>query len=454
MIERRMNLRALLFCGFLGLATAIGGCGGGSGGGSSIPAAATGGSTPSPSPSVNPTGVPTSSASDIDWPTQGFDAARSGDNPSEHILTTASAGGLHLLWSSRIGSDATSKYANSQPVVAAGVPVGGVPTDIVYTGDEHGYFAAFNAMNGTMLWRKALGSMLTGCGDIPDKTFGITDAAAIDHARNRVYVVDGTGVLWAFDLATGNVSPGWSANGISVVDDPSIDHVWSGLAFNSVNNTLYVPTASFCDMNRWHGALRAVNTQSAAVTSVYYFATGTSSPPGASGPYGGGVWSWGGVSIDNATQNLFAASGNTNPQVSSPGSNESMTEWNSSLGLIANYFPSIGNGDLDFGGNAVLYNASGKSCVAAYSQERTTLHVRSHEPQCRSRNELANRRLRHLVAGLLSVDEVPLLQQSECWGARAGALRAPNRSELYAQSDARVERHGCQRELPADQHCR
>lgn len=60
--------------------------------------------------------------------------------------------------------------------------------------------------------RKRLGSELTGCGDIPDQTFGVTDAATIDHAHNRIYVVDGTGLLWAFDLATGNVSPGWPPN--------------------------------------------------------------------------------------------------------------------------------------------------------------------------------------------------------------------------------------------------
>lgn len=322
--------------------------------------------TGTPAPTATPLPTPVS-GNDIDWPTQGFDTARDGYNPNETQLNSATVSGLQLQWSQRIAGDATSKYANSQPVVAAGVSVNGVPTDIVMAGDEHGYFSAYNASGGALLWRKALGSVVTTCGDIPDKTFGITGSAAIDHANSRVYVVDGTGVLWAFDLATGNLASGWPAAGVSVVDDPSIDHVWSALTFNASTGTLYVPTASYCDFSQWHGALRAVSTQAAAVTNVYYFATGTSTPPVSSGVYGGGVWSWGGISIDTATQNVYAATGNTSSlTVPSGASNESLTQWNPQLGLLGNFFPQIGNGDLDFGGSAVLYNVAGSQCVAAY----------------------------------------------------------------------------------------
>ncbi len=387
-MDRGATQRVLCLCAFFFAVLATVACGGGGGGQAVPPASPAASASPSPStslkpvssptasskpvsspsasPSSSPTAAPTSNVSDIDWPTQSFDIARTGENPNETVLSASTVHGLHLLWSARIAGDTTSKYSNSQPVVAAGVSVGGVPTDIVYTGDEHGYFAAFNAMNGALIWRKSLGSIATQCGDIPDKIFGVTDAATIDHAHNRVYVVDGMGVLWAFDLATGNVAAGWPANGIPVVDDPTVDHVWSGTTLNASSGTLYVATASYCDLNRWHGALRAVNTQTASVAALYYFATGTTTPPGASGPYGGGVWSWGGVSIDASTQDVYAASGNTNPQVSTPASNESITEWNTSLALIANYFPAIGNGDLDFGGNAMLYNAGGSRCVASY----------------------------------------------------------------------------------------
>jgi hypothetical protein len=43
-----------------------------------------------------------------------------------------------------------------------------------------------------------------------------------------------------------------------------------------------------------------------------------------------------------------------------------MTEWSPSLGLIASNFPVIGNGDLDFGGSAVLYSGGGSQCAVAY----------------------------------------------------------------------------------------
>lgn len=329
-------------------------------------ASPTPGPSPSVQPSITPTSGPTPTSGDIDWPTQGFDRARTGENPNEKRLTAGTIGGLKLLWTARIAGDTTSRFANSQPVVASHVVVGGAQTNVVYTGDEHGYFAAFDATSGALIWRKALGSQVTSCPDIPDRTFGITDAATIDHARNRIYVVDGAGKLWALDLATGNVSAGWPAGGLSVVDDPSIDHVYSGLALNSANGMLYVPSASYCDIGRWHGALRAINTQTASIASIYYFATGSTAPPASTGPYGGGVWGWGGIAIDAQTNNVYGASGNTNPQVSAPASNESITEWNASLGLVASAYPPVSNGDLDFGGSTVLYNAGGSPCVIAF----------------------------------------------------------------------------------------
>ena len=208
--------------------------------------------SPSVAPSMSPSPGPPVGSADIDWPTQAFNSSRTGENANETKLTQATVGGLKLLWSARIAGDTTSRFSNTQPIVASRVAVGGVATDIVYAGDEHGYFTAFDGTTGSVLWRKALGSQTTTCHDIPDTRFGITDAATIDHAHNRVFTVDGAGMLWAFDLATGNVSMGWPANGLRVVDDPTLDHVYSGLSFNPTTGQLYVPSASYCDIGHWH----------------------------------------------------------------------------------------------------------------------------------------------------------------------------------------------------------
>lgn len=332
-------------------------------------AACGGGGGSALSPPHVPAG-PSANSSHIDWPTFGFNSARGNENTSETQLTSSTVSNLHLLWSRKIG-DAASRYANTQPVVAANVVVNGSATDVVYAGDEHGFFVAVNATSGSVLWSKHLGSQATACSDIPDGIFGITGTPVIDRSRNRIYAVDGQGILMAFDLATGNVAAGWPSGGVQVVDDPTVDHVYSALSFDSSTNLLFVPTASYCDYGQWNGAVRAVNVQSASVTAVFYFATGSSAKPSPpSTNFGGGTWSWGGISIDGATHNLYSATGNVLPNEIATYS-DSIVEWNPGLAPIASFEPPNSSSDGDFGSSAVLYDEAGSSCVTAVRKEGT-----------------------------------------------------------------------------------
>lgn len=340
-----------------GISAALSACGGG---GSSKPVAV-------PTAQAVPSSQPTGSPGDIDWPTFGFTSERTGENTSETQLTPSTVGKLHLVWSHKIG-DTSTLYADTQPIVAANVSVNGVSLDVVYAGDEHGYFVALNAINGAILWTKHLGSIGTTCNQFPDGVFGITSSPVIDRSTNRIYVADGTGKLMAFDLATGNTSAGWPASGVQVVDDPSLDHVWSALTFDASENLLFVPTASYCDRGQWNGALRSVNGMSAAVTNVFYFGTGSSSKPTSLTNFGGGVWGWGGIAIDAATHDLYGASGNTEPTELTAFS-DSMNEWSPSLAPIAWNEPPTPGGDDDFGGSAVLYEDAGAMCVAAQRKD-------------------------------------------------------------------------------------
>ena len=299
----------------------------------------------------------------------GFSLPHSGENTAETQITPATAGKLHLLWSKKIG-DSSSLYADTQPIVAANVSINGANIDVVYAGDEHGYFVALNAISGALLWSKHLGSQVTSCQNIPDYVWGITDTPAVDRGRNRVYVVDGTGVLWAFDLATGNVASGWPSSGVVVVDNPALDHVWSALTFDTTENQLYTTTASYCDRGQWHGALRVVNVQTATVTSVFYFATGNSTQPTAS-EYGGGIWAWGGIAVDATTHNLYGADSNLVPTENQPFS-DSLDEWSPALAVVATSQPPIPRSDDDFGGSAVLYDDAGSQCVVSNRKEGTT----------------------------------------------------------------------------------
>ena len=328
-----------------------------------------GSATPPPLPpgTPAPASQPTGSPGDIDWPTFALTATRNGENISETLLTPSTVSRLHLLWSQKIGDGIAA--ADTQPIVAANVTVNGANLDIVYAGDEHGYFVALNALSGAVLWSKHLGSQATACGQFPGGIFGITDTGVIDRTRNRVYVADGSGKLVAFDLATGNVASGWPSGGVQVVDNSTLDHVWSALTFDASEGLLFVTTASYCDNGIWNGALRAVNVQSATVTNVFYFGTGTATMPTASS-YGGGVWGWGGVAIDPATHNLYGASGNVEPTELAPYS-DSLNEWSPLLAPIATNEPPPSVGDDDFGGSAVVYDEAGAQCVGAMRKDGT-----------------------------------------------------------------------------------
>src|SRR5690242_1897081 len=66
-------------------------------------------------------------AGSVDWPMYGFDLQRTGENPSETILTPSTVAGLHELWSFDLGA-----VSIMQPVAAVGVTVNGSSKDLVY----------------------------------------------------------------------------------------------------------------------------------------------------------------------------------------------------------------------------------------------------------------------------------------------------------------------------------
>jgi glucose dehydrogenase len=106
-----------------------------------------------------------------DWASYGYDLQRTGFNPAEHVIGTSNASTLHEAWSRDLGA-----VLNTQPVVAAGVSVGGATRDLVYAGSEHGLLDAIDLHTGAVVWSRQLASLLTTCASWPDKTFAITGA--------------------------------------------------------------------------------------------------------------------------------------------------------------------------------------------------------------------------------------------------------------------------------------
>ena len=181
-----------------------------SGNGSSGPASDASGSAPGGPPA-------SSGASAIDVLTWHNDAARTGQDLAETILTPATVNtanfGLKAMW-------AVDGLVNAQPLVAGAVALpGGSVHDLVIAATEHDTVYAFDAQSGTLLWQKSmLGAGETtsddrGCPQVTPEV-GITATPTIDRTlgpSGTVFVAasskSGSGQyiqrLHALDLASG-----------------------------------------------------------------------------------------------------------------------------------------------------------------------------------------------------------------------------------------------------------
>ncbi len=285
-------------------------------------------------------------ASATDWLTYGFNVQRTGENPSETAITPATVANLHKLWSFDLGS-----VTIMQPVVATGVRVKGVRLDLIYMGAEHGDLYAINVVDGSKVWQQNLGSVRTQCTDIPDKVFGVSGSPYLDRANNQMFVMGGNGMLYALDLSTGSVLPGWP---VAITTDPAHEHCYGGV--NVFNGQVYAEIASYCDFTPYHGKVVSVDMVTKKMRTFF---------PAGPRVNGGGVWGPGGVAIDPTTGNVFTATGNalTNPE--SYRYSEDVVELSSTLKVLGSNYPGLTGGDVDFGATPILYQPPGCSPMVA-----------------------------------------------------------------------------------------
>lgn len=292
-----------------------------------------------------------SQTADIDWPTFGFNEARWSFNANETTLTNANVSGLTLKWSFATGAT----RIDTQPIIAANVPMAsGARADIMYVGDENGNFYALNAATGSLIWSKKLRTASSPCWD--GESNGIDTAATIDDKLDRVYVIDGGGILHTFRMASGKWVPRFPP--LQVFTRPYVTHAWSGLLLDSTHSTLYFPTASHCDAGTYYGTINAVNTVTQAITT---FNLVTNSQE----YYGDGVWGWGGESIA-PNGNVYAGVGNSKGLLKETGQySDSVIELTHNLQFIADEQPESNlEDDLDIGTTPVLFFEQGSYCAA------------------------------------------------------------------------------------------
>jgi outer membrane protein assembly factor BamB len=285
------------------------------------------------------------SACTTDWSTWGNTVDRDGTTTAEHTLSTSTVPNMKLAWSKTLGS-----IVYSSPVVAGGMKVGARTTDIVYLGDNAGSVVALDSADGSIIWSHNFGTQtLTGCDEGPSGVFGVWGSGVIDRADNLVFFGAADGKVHAFDLVTGVEPAGWP---VTITTDPMHEYMESALTL--FNGRIYVGLASHCDTLPYTGRVDAIDISVHSITHTFYI-----TPQGMS--YGGSVWGWGGVSVDPANGDVYAATGNSQ---GAPGGEDtyysnSVVRLTRDLTVVSSNRPARLISDDDFGSTPVLYQRSG-----------------------------------------------------------------------------------------------
>ena len=266
--------------------------------------------------------------------TQHNDNARTGQNMSETILTTAN---VNTSQFGKLFALPVDGQVYAQPLYVPGVTINGGVHNVVIIATENDSVYAYDAdsASAVLLWKTkaslvdpahgagtgetALNSArTTGCSDMQPQV-GITSTPVIDPTSKTIYVeaksTNGTNYfhrLHALDLLTGNEkTPGpvvitatvsgtgdGSSNGQLSFDNL---HQLNRPGLLLLNGTIYIGYASHCDGGPYHGWLFAYDEATFARKSVY-----VTTPNGGLG----GFWMSGAGVAADASGNIFIPSGN------------------------------------------------------------------------------------------------------------------------------------------------
>jgi outer membrane protein assembly factor BamB len=292
-------------------------------------------------------GVCVAAPASADLSTFGYGNARLGTSPHGAGISLSRVPRLRRAWSTALDG-----AIDGQPVTADRVRVRGRAGDLVLVGTGHGQIVAVSADRGRVLWRRRVGArrIVPDCDASPDAEFGLTGTMVVDRRASRVYAAGDDGRVWALELRSGRVVPGWPVR----VYHSAADFEWGALTLS--RGRLYVPVASLCDTGDYHGGIVAIAVAHPRRLIRWRSSTGN-------GVYGGGIWGWGGVSIDARTGDVYAATGNSlGPLGESAGAAESVVRLSSSLVVEQRNDPlqtPFDIGDRDFGTTPVLLDAHG-----------------------------------------------------------------------------------------------
>jgi outer membrane protein assembly factor BamB len=319
-----------------------------------------------------------------DVTTYHYDLSRSGLNNQETTLTQANVNSTQF---GKVGLYATDGAVDAQPLYLANVIIDGQLHNILYIATEHGSMYAFDADNGTQLWKTSLigiGETTSDdhmCTQITPE-IGISATPVIDRKRGPNGTIfdiamskDAGGAyhhrLHALDLTTGSEisgSPtevtakypgtGDNSQGGNVVFDPSQYAERSALLL--LNGNIYTGWTSHCDVGLYTGWIMAYDETTLQQTQLLNL-----TPNG----HMGSIWmSGGGMAADsNGSIYVLDANGTFDTTLDMNGFPSSGDFGNAMLRLslvngkltVADYFemyngPSESSQDLDLGSGGPL----------------------------------------------------------------------------------------------------
>ena len=151
-----------------------------------------------------------------------------------------------------------------------------------------------------------------------------------------------------------------------ITTDPAHEFVYD--APNLFNGNLYVGLSSRCDIPPYHGRLVRIDTQTRATNAFYV--TG-----GPSGPSGGGIWGWGGASIDPNDGNVYVGTANVlvNPENSFYG--DAVVRLNPDLSVVSSNSPGVLRADDGVGSTPILFRKNGCPGQLAFQMKNGGLYL-------------------------------------------------------------------------------
>jgi len=304
--------------------------------------------------------APARAVENTDWLSYGHDNQLT-NAVSSLALTQKSAPRLHREWLSKLDG---AVYAS--PLSA---DIGG--RQLLFASTENGSVYALAASTGHIVWQRELGTVATlECG-----TWGITSTGAIDLQRQTLYVANADGRLYGFDLATGDDVVGFPR---TIVPRSDYEYVWGGLRI--ANDRLYVPVASYCDAGPPYdfpdGRLFSIPLGAPNTLTEWQPVAGRGNL--------GGIWGWGGVSIDPDNGTVFTGIGNSHVWSDdcscyvddAPYGNQIVALPPDLSSVLDSNLPSLPNTtDDDFGAAPLLFQPLGCPPLAAMNNKIGALYI-------------------------------------------------------------------------------